>query len=180
MATIKLKLSHKNIPKNFLMILCLITFTVYIKAQSIAPQVITSGASNFSQSNGSISFTIGELVVTTETNGSGNYLGNGFIPGSVISTTVMSIEQPDASIFRVKVYPNPTNDLLFVDFITSQVDWVRIEIVDPQGRLLFSEKYASMANHIGINMAKWLTGNYFLLLKDLQNRSIGKYQIIKH
>jgi hypothetical protein len=169
---------QNNVLRLFLLGFCFTLLIPCIKAQNLVPQAITSGASNFTQSNGSLSFTVGELIVTTETNGSGYSLGNGFISSAVSSTQVVAIDKPNEALLNVKVYPNPTSDLLFVDILSTSMDWIHIDIIDTQGRIISSEKYAGMTSHIGINTAKWQPGNYFLQLRDQQNKTIGNYQII--
>ena len=147
-------------------------------AQSIAPQSVNSGGTKMSQANGSLSFTVGELVVLSQTDSQGNTLGGGFTAGA--TSTTVSIQETDASILDVKVYPNPTSELVNIQINHSTLDQVVVIITDLQGKEVYSGKYAGISNVIGINTASYATGTYVLSLKNLNNQVLGTYKIIKH
>jgi hypothetical protein len=67
-----------NMKKNFLTLTLLTAASVASYAQTLAPAAVTSAATKMTQSNGSLSFTVGELVVQTQTDANGNTLGGGF------------------------------------------------------------------------------------------------------
>ena len=72
----------KNIYKLLFSLSITLFLTSITQAQSITPQSINSGGTKMSQSNGSLSFVIGELVVLGQKDSQGNTLGNGFIAGA--------------------------------------------------------------------------------------------------
>ena len=63
------------------------------KAQSVAPQSVNSSGAKMTQANGSLSFTVGELVVLTQTDSQGNSLGSGFTSSATLTT--VSIQEID-------------------------------------------------------------------------------------
>lgn len=147
-------------------------------AQSIAPQSVNSGGTKMTQANGSLSFTVGELVVLTQTDSQGNTLGGGFTAGATMTT--VSIQETDVAVLDVKVYPNPTTELLNIQINYSTLDQVLVTINDLQGKEVYNGKYAGISNLIGINTAPYATGTYVLSLKNLNNQVLGTYKIIKH
>jgi hypothetical protein len=147
-------------------------------AQSIAPQSINSSGTKMTQAIGSLSFTVGELVVLSQTDSDGNTLGGGFTAGATLTT--LSIQETDAAVLDVKVYPNPTTELLNIQINHSTIDQVVVTITDLQGKEVYNGKYAGISNVIGINTASYATGTYMLSLKNLTNQVLGTYQIIKH
>ena len=149
----------------------------FLQAQTISPQSVNSGATKMSQNNGSLSFTVGELVVLTAVDSAGNTLGGGFTTSSTITTA--AIQEPNSAILNVKVYPNPTTDLLTVSIHDSKLSQVIIEVSDINGRLVSYGKYAGITNNIGINTNSWERGSYFLNLKSSQDLILGTYKIIK-
>jgi hypothetical protein len=146
-------------------------------SQTISPQSINSSGQTMAQSNGSLTFTVGELVVLTQTDNDGNTLGSGFTSGAVLTTA--SIQEPNASLINVKVYPNPTTDLVTVSIQETKLAQVVLEIVDANGKIISTEKYAGISNNIGISTSLWVSGNYILNLKDSRNQVLGSYKIIK-
>lgn len=147
-------------------------------AQSIAPQSVNSGGTKLSQANGSLSFTVGELVVLSQTDSQGNTLGGGFTAGATLTT--VSIQETDATVLDVKVYPNPTTELVNIQINHSTIDQVVVTISDLQGKEVYSGRYAGISNVIGVNTAAYETGTYILNLKNLNNKVLGTYKIIKH
>jgi hypothetical protein len=148
-------------------------------AQSIAPQAVNTVGVKMTQSNGSLSFTVGDLVVKNQTDANGNSLGSGFTNSATGSTIVLSVSKPEKAILNVAVYPNPTTDLLTVDIASTNLSRLVVEITDLQGKTLSSSQYAGISNKIGINTAGYSAGTYLLLLKDESGTLLGNYKIIK-
>ena len=146
--------------------------------QSIAPQSVNSGGTKMTQANGSLSFTVGELVVLSQTDSDGNTLGGGFTAGATLTT--VSIQETDAAVLDVSVFPNPTSDLVNIRINHSSIEQVVVSITDLQGKEVYNGKYAGISNVIGINTASYATGTYVLSLKNLNNQVLGTYKIIKH
>ena len=167
---------NKSLPKVVLGAALLMGTMSY--AQSIAPQSVNSGGTKMTQANGSLSFTVGELVVLSQTDSQGNTLGGGFTAGATLTT--VSIQETDASVLDVKVFPNPTTELVNIQINHSTLDQVLVTITDLQGKEVYSAKYAGISNVIGINTASYSTGTYVLSLKNLTNQVLGTYKIIKH
>jgi hypothetical protein len=146
-------------------------------SQTISPQSINSSGKTMVQSNGSLTFTVGELVVLTQIDTDGNTLGSGFTSGAVITTA--TIQEPNASVINLKVYPNPTTDLVTVSIQETKLAQVVLEIMDANGKIVSLEKYAGISNNIGISTSLWVKGSYILNLKDSKNQVLGSYKIIK-
>ncbi len=168
----------KSISKLIAILGLLLFFVNNSFTQSIAPQSVNSAGTKMTQANGSLSFTVGELVVLSQTDSEGNTLGGGFTAGATLST--MSIQETDAAILDVKVYPNPTSELVNIQINHSTLEQVLVTITDLQGKEVYSAKYAGISNVIGINTASYATGSYVLSLKNLNNQVLGTYKIIKH
>ena len=146
--------------------------------QSIAPQSVNSGGTKMTQANGSLSFTVGELVVLSQTDSDGNTLGGGFTAGATLTTA--SIQETDATVLDVSVFPNPTSDLVNIRINHSSIEQVVVTITDLQGKEVYNGKYAGISNTIGINTAAYAPGTYVLSLKNLNNQVLGTYKIIKN
>jgi hypothetical protein len=147
-------------------------------AQSIAPQSVNSGGTNMNQTNGSLSFTVGELVVLSQKDVQGNSLGGGFTAGAILTTA--SIQETDARVLDVSVFPNPTNDLVKIRINHAAIEQVVVSVTDIQGKEVYNGLYAGISNTIGINTTSYAPGTYVLLLKNKNNQILGIYKIIKN
>ena len=167
----------KNKSKPILLGVALLMGT-FSYAQSIAPQSVNSSGTKMSQANGSLSFTVGELVVLSQTDSQGNTLGGGFTAGATLTT--VSITETDAAVLDVNVFPNPTSDLVNIRINHATKEQVIVSITDLQGKEVYEGSYAGVANTIGINTAAYAPGTYVLSLKNNNNQVLGTYKIIKH
>jgi len=147
-------------------------------AQSIAPQSVNCSGTKMSQANGSLSFTVGELVVLSQTDSQGNTLSGGFTTGATLTT--VSIQETDAEVLDLRVFPNPTSDLVNIYINHSSIEQVVVSITDLQGKEVYIGKYAGISNTIGINTAAYAPGTYVLSLKNNNNQVLGTYKIIKN
>ena len=148
-----------------------------VSAQSIAPQSVNSSGTKMTQSNGSLSFTVGELVVIPQTDNQGNKLSGGFTAGATLTTS--SIHATDPSVLDVKVYPNPTTELLNIQINGAAIEQILVSITDLNGKEVYAGKYATVYNIIGINTADYDIGIYMLSFKNQKNELLGTYKIIK-
>ena len=161
----------------YVLLIGLFSFTINTYAQKIAPQSINSSGKKMSQSNSSITFTVGELVVLSQTSSEGTGLKNGFSAGATLTT--QSIKEPDINIMDVSVFPNPTSNYLNIKINHALVKNFVITITDLQGKEIYKETYSNFSNTIGINMASFSKGNYMLSIKDNEFQTLGVYKIIK-
>jgi hypothetical protein len=150
-----------------------------MQAQNLAPAAVTCAATKMTQSNGSLSFTVGELVVETQTDGNGNTLGGGFTNGSTSSTTITSVQQPDEEKLMLNVYPNPTADMLTLDVQHIDVDAYTITIFDVSGKQVYTANHAGVSGRVNINLSSFDSGTYLLNLTSNKQETLGTYQVIR-
>jgi hypothetical protein len=148
-------------------------------AQSIAPQSVNTAGAKMTQSNGSLSFTVGELVVLQQYDANGNSLGGGFTNAATVSTAILAVEEPSSEILQVDVFPNPTSDLVQIRIKESKLENLKISMTDISGKEIFQGSYRLMQQIIGINTATYPSGTYFLTLKDFQGNVLGTYKVVK-
>jgi hypothetical protein len=168
----------KNKFKSWASLGSIFLLTITANAQSIAIQSVNSSGAKMIQANGSLSFTVGELVVLSQTDSEGNTLGSGFTTASTLSTS--SLQETDKLVLDVKIYPNPTNELVNIQINYSTIEQVLVSISDLQGKEIFNGKYAGVSNVIGINTINYSAGTYTLSLKNSENQLLGSYKIIKN
>ncbi len=164
--------------KMLIIIKVLILLAVWnIKAQSISPQSVNSVGIKMSQSNGSLSFTVGELVIAQQFDINGNSLGNGFINGA--TTTIVSVLEPENEVLLVDIFPNPTKDLFQIQVKNSSIEEMDVVITNMLGITIFNSRYKLIQQSIGINTANYPIGSYLLSIKNTQGKILGTYKLVK-
>ena len=147
-------------------------------AQTINPQSINSGGNSLAQVNGTLSFTVGELVVFGLIDIQGNTLGGGFTSGATLST--LSIQEIDVSNLDVNVFPNPTQNLINIQINQLSYDELFVTITDLLGKDVYYGKYAGIPNIIRINTASYTSGTYILSLKNQNNQVLSTFKVTKN
>jgi uncharacterized protein YjbI with pentapeptide repeats len=168
----------KNISRQLALLGAALLMVTMSYAQSIAPQSVNSSGTKMTQPNGSLSFTVGELVVLSQNDSIGNTLSGGFTAGATLTT--VNLQEVDAKVLDLKVFPNPTSSLVNIQINYSALEQVLLTIADLQGKEVFSGKYAGVSNLIGINAAAYAKGTYILSIKNANNKLLGTYKIIKN
>ena len=149
----------------------LMFLSAVLSAQSISKQVIAPAGSTISNGNNQLSFTAGEIVVGGMTAEDGSFqLGNGYYPSLDLES--LSIESPTTNLL-VKVYPNPTKELIFITHPISNS--FKVFISDLTGKVLFQKQVGKQEP---INIESYPTGTY-LINVTTEDKKTNSYKIIK-
>ena len=135
-------------------------------AQSISKQVIASAGLNAPQ----LSCTTGEAVVGLMQS-SGSQLGNGYYDAK--SLVALGIEDYALDV-QLKVYPNPTAQLLYVSH-PGQTTF-SIGITDLNGRQIYS---GSINTTSPLDLGQYPQGMYLVTIANTETHKNNSYKIIK-
>lgn len=153
----------------------LILFTIFFagvlnsNSQTISPELISPAGDHFSKNGvGSLSWSIGEVVTETLTNGS-LIITQGF--HQTYKPTSSNVNVP---LFEAKVYPNPTSDWINVK---SKIGGVcLIKIIDTHGKLALPVINSNQSNNM-INLSDLSSGTYILQIINKEFQS--EFKVIK-
>ncbi len=95
-----------------------------------AQEVISSSGDYFVNSNGSISWTMGETITETFTDGT-NILTQGFQQSRLSASSVFELE--DMGI-TVKISPNPTQDI--INLYIDNIEGINYQLYDFNGKII--------------------------------------------
>ena len=153
---------------KYLVIVFLVATMGY--SQSISKQVIGSAGKTQSNANLKVSYTVGEPVVGLMTAG-GNQLGNGYYPA--LNLQALSVEDNVLDV-QLKVYPNPTSQLLYVSH--PELNSFGITIVDLNGKQLYS---GTINNEEPLDVSGFTQGMYLVTVENAIANKKNTYKIIK-
>ncbi len=153
--------------KNLLLFSVIIFLATFeLKAQ----EVVASGGDYFENSSVSISWTLGEPVTETITDGT-NILTQGFQQSKLTATEVFDISTDK---FDINLFPNPT--LNIINIKTSEFKNLSYNISDTNGKLLKEGKLVSENTEISVNRLP--AAVYFFTITN-NNKIIRIFQIVK-
>ncbi|OYT17645.1 MAG: hypothetical protein B7C24_01425 [Bacteroidetes bacterium 4572_77] len=159
---------------NKFIILIAILGSITVFGQSLDPNVSSSGGDYFQNDQNSLSWTIGETIISTLENDA--FLTQGFHQDTY---TVIGIKENAISDISINIFPNPTRDLLNIQYQSTdnKQEDIIIQLLDMSGRVLKEEKHYSSSQIIQINLQSYERAYY--LLRIINKKQINTYKIVK-
>lgn len=145
-----------------------------INGQTIERDVIASAGDYFVTPGFTLSWTMGEPVVETVSNPF-MMLTQGFQQADKITLT--TVKDPLAELFDIKVYPNPTVDVLNISIKSDKDEIIIVQLYSLSGEKVLTEK--TQEKNIQLNLADLSAANYLLSLRKLDGGLITTYFINK-
>jgi len=135
----------------------LLLLSVIATLGTSAQEVVSTQGNSYSNANGSIDFTIGEVMINTGTDGT-TAITQGF---HQTNWNFVGVEDY-ALHFEVTVFPNPTEDVLTIQ--TTTFERVTYSLYDAQGKLVLKD--ALSAEQTPIQVSQLAPGSYSLTLNN--------------
>jgi len=154
----------------------LITFFIFgygilLQAQNAIP----ASGGNASGGGGSASYTVGQIVYTTNSNSNGSVAQGVQQPYEI--SVVTAIEKAKDISLEIMVYPNPATDFIRLKIENYEVQNLRYQLYDINSSLLHDNKI--VGNETNIVMSNYVSATYFLKVTD-NNKVIKTFKIIKN
>ena len=139
-----------------------------------AQQTTTATGGNASGSGGTVAYSIGQIVYTTNmgTNGS---VAQGVQQPYEISI-VLGIDNHSIKL-ELTAYPNPTTNFLTLNVGKAELSTLNFQLYDISGKLIENRKIISNTETIG--MENFPSATYFLKVTN-NNKEIKTFKIIKN
>jgi len=136
---------------------------------------INATGGNASGSGGSASYSVGQVVYTTNTGTNGSVAQGVQQPFEI--SVVTAIEEAKGINLSVSAYPNPTTDYLTLEVKEYELSNLHFQLYDMSGKLLQNEKITG--NQTSIVMSNLVPATYFVkVIQD--NKEVKTFKIIKN
>ena len=162
--------------KHYLLILLFGLYASSLQAQ----EVVTTAGSYGETTSGSLSWTVGEPVIETITDGT-NTLTQGFQQSKL---TVTAINNLKISGIELSVYPNPTNSILSIELKTDKQRDLLLSLFNLNGQLILQKKMTG--NKQTIQMQNYKPATYILKIMQAKDSNckdaihcVSTFRIIK-
>lgn len=140
--------------KAFGLVLVLAMSAASIQAQ----EAVSSSGGTASTNGGSISYTVGQTVYTTNSSLTGSVEQG--VQQAYSITVISALPNTEGISVSCAAYPNPTSDYLTLTVSEFKSDNLRFELLDNNGRVV---KQANIAKEeTKVEMSDVVSGNYFL------------------
>jgi len=148
----------------------------------IAQESVTVSGKDISGSNGSVSYSVGQLTYQTHTGTNGSVAEGVQQPYEI--SVVTAIDEAKGINLSVSAYPNPTSDYLTLKIdasATLSIQSMSYQLFDMQGKLLQKSKITS--NQTNIVMKNLVPATYFLKViektQGIASQELKTFKIIK-
>ena len=139
-----------------------------------AQESINATGGDATGSGGSTSYSIGQIVYTTNTGDNGSVAQGVQQPFEI---SVLGVEDLYETNPSVTVYPNPTTDYLTLEVKEMDPSSLTFQMFDIQGRLLQTQKIVN--NQTNIVMSTLPVSTYFVKVSQ-DNKEVKTFKIIKN
>lgn len=163
--------------KSLLTVFMAFMFSFSVCGQEIKQQVVASaGGFDVSGDNTiSLSWTLGELAIATVESGSGDIiLTQGFQQSMLVINAIQ--KNPELGV-KVSVFPNPTSEMVNINFSSPLSGETDLYLNSADGRLVYTGKLLPGDILKQINMQQYPGGTYVLRIQN--GLKINIYKIIK-
>jgi hypothetical protein len=140
-----------------------------------AQESVNATGGNASGNRGSVSYSVGQVVYTTNTGTNGSVAEGAQQPFEISAVT--GIEEAKGIKLMVSAYPNPTTDYLTLSINEFKISNLLYQLYDIKGKILQIEKITG--DKTSIAMGNLVPGTYFV--KVIQgNKEVKTFKIIKN
>jgi len=140
-----------------------------------AQNAIPASGGNASGSGGSSSYSVGQIVYTTNTGTNGSSAQGVQQPYEI--SVITGLEEALDISLEIMVYPNPATDFIKLKIENYEVENLRYRLYDINASLLQDSKIEGQETNIV--MSYYSSGIYFLKVTD-NIKVIKTFKIIKH
>lgn len=159
----------KNKSKPFVIMLVGLLWASLVLAQESA----NSAGGNASGGGGSVAFSVGQVVYTTNTGNSGS-IAQGVQHAYEFFT--FGFSETELSI-SLKVFPNPVAEYLILEISDYTNEELLYQLFDMQGNELSKEQIVKQQTLINMNGLP--TATYFMNVVNQENKKVQCFKIIK-
>ncbi len=160
-------------PKKIAIINLITFFMISVSAINAQNTISTSGG-ELTGTEGTVSYTIGQSFYKNNTGTNGSVIEGVQQPYEI---SVVSTEDEKKSNQEIKVFPNPTLDIITIKIINDFKTGMKYNLYDDNGKILISKVINT--KEIKIKMGSYSYGTYFLKLLD-KTKEIKTFKIIKN
>jgi hypothetical protein len=138
-----------------------------------AQESVNATGGNASGSGGSVSYTVGQVVYTTNTGTTGSVASG--VQQTYEISTVNGLENAKDISLMVTIYPNPVANNLTLKVENDELSTLSFQLYDMNGKLLEDRKITGIQTSIA--MGNLVPATYFL--KVVQTKHASPQQVIK-
>jgi hypothetical protein len=145
-----------------LKLMCILAFAVFSGTSSFGQQAVSTAGGNGTGSGGTVSFTSGQTSYKSLASNSGTVSEGVQLPFEI--HVVTKLDPATEITLECEAFPNPASDYLILKIHRDQIENMKYQLIDLNGRLL-EEAFIGDAETF-ISLKHYKPTNYFLKVLD--------------
>jgi hypothetical protein len=150
-------------------------FFTFSLSMVTAQTSLNASGGNISGSDGTISYSVGQVIYQTQTGTNGTATPGVQQPFEI--SVVSAIDENEKITLTASIYPNPTADYIILSIEEHEKVSYNYQLFANTGQLLKTEKILSKQTNI--DMQNLIQATYFLKVMQ-ENKEIRTFKIIKY
>ena len=161
--------------KQLIFLFSFLTIGAIVNAQSADQNVIGSAGGYDTTSNVKVSWTVGEVVTETATDGN-NTLTQGFHQTNL---TITQIEEDliNTDNFSINIYPNPAVHSVSMEVTAESIKGLKYELNDNNGKLLLKGNFLNKTEKIDFTI--YQPSIYYIRIYNDKGTFADTYKVVK-
>ena len=161
--------------KQLIFLFSFLTIGAMVNAQSADQNVIGSAGGYDTTNNVKVSWTVGEVVTETATDGN-NTLTQGFHQTNL---TITQIEEDliNTENFSINIYPNPAVHSVSMEVTAESVKGLKYELNDNNGKLLLKGNFLNKTEKIDFTI--YQPSIYYIRIYNDKGTFVDTYKVVK-
>jgi hypothetical protein len=139
-----------------------------------AQQSVNATGSVATGSEGTVSYSIGQLVYTTNSANTGTMAQGVQQPYEIFTSDSREVD----SGISIALFPNPTTDRLILDIVEYNSEKLSCFLHDYSGRVLFEKQIVEKQTQIEMGLLP--AEIYFIKILNKEYKTVQSFKIIKH
>ena len=142
-------------------------FPIFSFSQALQQEVVGSAGESWQGSTHIVGWTVGEISIEYFS-GASHTVGQGYWNTCHSTNCWISVEELDKN-YGLRMYPNPTTDLVFLEFTNDLLNTeVSIQITNTVGDVVLQKKL-NASNAISIDISSLAAGTYIVIFSSEEN-----------
>jgi hypothetical protein len=151
-------------------------FFGFAQNYGLCTQVVASTGGSGAQGAYQVSWTVGEVVVTTVMSAN-NKLTQGFHQSDICS--VVSTSNLDLISLGMEVFPNPASSFLTIRYDDTEKLSLEVEAFDLLGSQVLQPQALQEPSGFEIDVSNWQPGIYFLRIRNIGNNATTTIRVVR-
>jgi hypothetical protein len=160
-----------------------VAYSVFMSSVALAQTTINVASHSATINGMQYDYSIGEMTLISTQKSTNIIVTQGFLQPTKSNTSSNQESNNGFADFAsiVKVYPTPTDNLIFIESSEAFNDSFQFQLIDASGKVILSNEKATQLNQQkwSMNLSALASGNYFIIMQQYDAKGNKQHSSFK-